>query len=347
VCAGLLESNEPRSASPRGPATVQPLVCAVVVNYRQAALTLRCVERLRRSRYERLHIVVVDNGSADGSATRLRTELPALPPAHSPNANAAGQHPGCNPAVSIELVEQAHNLGFAAGANAGIRRALGLGAAMVWLLTPDVLVEPHTLPQMVRAMGGDPQLGICGPVICAGSRAIIGCRLWPRLGYYARLQTVCSRDLSGLPARLPTDYVDGGCMLLRARMLREIGTLSEDFFLYYEDAELGLRARRAGWKLALMGTARAYTRPLEEPRNDRTFYMARSSLRLARREKRYLLRTAVRHLLQAAWQAWRHLNPLDRGTKARQHGISPPDHVRAAEVLRATWRGLRSALRGT
>jgi len=326
----------------------------VVVNYRDAAQTLHCVERLRRSRYDRLHIIVVDNASGDGSEPRLPAclEHPRLSPARSgrpPLSTLADRsprfaHTNQSALPRAEVIACAQNLGFAAGANAGIRRALAAGAEMVWLLTPDVQVEPQTLPRLVEEMQRHAQLGICGPVIRAGARSIVGCRMWPRLGYYTRLRTARPDKATRMGGLLPTDYVDGGCLLVRSRLLSEIGLLREDFFLYYEDAELCLRARRAGWGLAIVGTAWAHTRPLCEDRNQRTFFLVRNSLWLARLERRFVLRTAARHLLQAAWHAWRHIWTLHRPSS--RNGLSSPEsgHARAAGLLRAAWQGVRKGL---
>ncbi len=381
----------------------RPAVCAVVVNYRSAAETLRCVESLRRSHYDRLGIVVVDNASPDGSAALLRAKLAGSrtsevgtrksensawragsvrtcksitsrgfaslqprPPgaAHRIRqtiplqvlSSRFGPKPELGPTEQpvvqaleraepwVEVIGGAQNLGFGAGANAGIRRALEAGAELVWLLTPDVLVEPQTLPCLVRVMQQDAQLGVCGPVIRAGRRSITGCRLWPWMGFYARLRTAGPEMGTRSAPLLPTDYVDGGCMLVRSELLREIGLLREDFFLYYEDAEFCLRARRAGWRLAVVGSARTHTRPLNVDRNDRTYYLVRNSLWLARLEKRFLLRTLARHVLQAVWHAWRHTWCVSRPAGDQNRSRPGPNHQQAVCVLRATWQGLRAGL---
>ncbi len=361
----------------------EALVYAVVVNYCSAAQTLRCVESLRRSDYDRLRIVVVDNASPDGSETLLRTRLAGGPKSEvgsrkselgnrksklesrlagagakrspgPPEPGSCKAESGVLPRPAIHALERAErlvevigcaqNLGFAGGANAGIHRALKAGAELVCLLSPDVLVDPQTLPCLVRAMAQDAQLGICGPVLRMGEQYISGCHMWPRLGYYARLRPAPAETAARLAPLLPTDYVDGGCMLVRSRLFGEIGLLREDFFLYYEDAEFCLRARRAGWRLAVVGGARAHTRPPYVDRNNRIYYLVRNSLWFARLEKRFLLRTLVRHMVQAAWYAWRHTWCVSHPAGDDVRSRPGPNHQQAARVLRATWQGLRAGV---
>lgn len=375
-----------------------PMVCAVVVNYCCARETLRCVEGLCGSLYERLAIVVVDNASPDGSAAVLRARFagsrrravgsgqwavgseqlkirsgklevgsrkskggsgnPEDDLARAARANYPfGPRPEVAPAgqlvvqacaqaeTLIELLSCAENRGFAAGANAGIRWAIETGAEFVWLLTPDVIVEPQTLPSLVRAMAQDARLGICGPVICAGGQFITGCRMWPWLGYYARLRTGKPASAGCSAPLLPTDYVDGGCMLVRKDLLSQVGLLCEGFFLYYEDVEFSLRARRAGWRVAVVSSARAQTRPPRVERNGRAYFLVRNSLWLARREGRFLLPTIARHVVQCAWHACRHIWCATRSPSVSGRSTARPNHQQAARTLRATWQGLRAGLR--
>ncbi|MBC8076515.1 MAG: glycosyltransferase family 2 protein, partial [Chloroflexales bacterium] len=121
----------------------QPNVAAVVVNWNGAALTIACVESLLASRYAIGRVIVVDNGSTDGSAQAIAARLPA-----------------------VELLRSTHNRGFAGGCNLGIRAALAGGASYVLLANNDAFVAPDMLGELVATLEADPQGGLAGPLIC-------------------------------------------------------------------------------------------------------------------------------------------------------------------------------------
>lgn len=210
--------NDPAATHP------DPLVWVIVLNWNGWRDTLACARSLRESKYQRAHVVVVDNGSTDDSTTQLRRAMPDL-----------------------HLIETGANLGFAAGNNVGLREALRQGAAMVWLLNNDTTVDPDALAELVRTMLRDPHAGAVQSVLyrmdepttvqAAGGRV----NLWT--GMHRHVVRVS-------PGAAP-DYGVGASLLLRREALDRTGLLDEGFFLTWEDTDLGLRMRRAGWTVAL------------------------------------------------------------------------------------------------
>src|SRR5437762_13536091 len=95
-----------------------PRICVVTLNWNQEADTRACLESLRQCSYPAMSVILVDNGSQDGSPHRLATEFP-----------------------EVQLLPQATNLGFAEGNNVGIRTALAQGAEHILLLNNDTLVD--------------------------------------------------------------------------------------------------------------------------------------------------------------------------------------------------------------
>ena len=120
----------------------QPLVAIVVLTWNQIDLTLDCLASLAAMQYpfDRLRIIVVDNGSIDGTVDAIRT---AYPFAH--------------------IIENGANLGFAEGNNAGVRHALEGPADYIMLLNNDTTVDGHMLSDLLEAMDHDPTVGIVGP----------------------------------------------------------------------------------------------------------------------------------------------------------------------------------------
>ena len=194
----------------------KPQVTAVVVNWNGFDDTRRCLEALQRLDYPKISVVLVDNGSTE----RIPTEFPG-----------------------VELIRSDHNRGFAGGANLGIRRALEGSAAYIWLLNNDTEVAPETLSALVATAEADPRVGVVGGVL---PEAWGGGRIDPWTGV--------SKPSTGPRDRL--DYITGACMLVRRAVFEEVGLLDEAYFFYYEDADLCLRARAAGWRLAVAPDAR-------------------------------------------------------------------------------------------
>lgn len=206
-----------------------PRVCAVLLNWNRAEDTLTCLESLQREANSSLAVLVIDNGSDDDSASRLRRALPAS-----------------------DFIALPENLGFAAGCNLGIKRALAERADYVWLLNNDARVLPGCLQALLQSAEDDPQLGAVGCVLYSGKRAGVieawgGGRIYPVFGG--------TKHLRGPDTRQP-DYLVGASLFLRCRALSQVGLLDERFFLYWEDTDLCQRLIAAGWGLATAVDAR-------------------------------------------------------------------------------------------
>jgi GT2 family glycosyltransferase len=226
----VIDSADPRSAEQReseGPAA-QPRVVVVVLNWNGGVDTLECLRSLARLSYANYGVLVVDNGSIDGSVEAVRAAFP-----------------------ETEVILNAGNLGFAGGNNVGLRRALGAGAEYAFLLNNDTVVDPRLLDELVSAAEADPRAGIVGPKIYYYDRRDV---LW-----YAGAR---EQPLRRIPATVGLDEPDRGqydrigetacvygtAMLIHRRVLTEIGLLDERFFAYHEDADFCARARRAGYR---------------------------------------------------------------------------------------------------
>jgi GT2 family glycosyltransferase len=217
-------------------------VFAVVLNYRHALDTLRCVASLRRSRDRDLHLIVVDNGSANGDADRIQT---ALGPAATVIANQA-------------------NLGYAGGNTIGIRHALDRDADYVWVLNPDTEVEPKTLQMLMATMASNPDAGLVGSVNLVGGSdpakvQFAGGRIDWDAGGVTETIGIGRPASEILPLEpYPVDYVAGTSMLVRRSVFADIGLLPEDYFLYFEETDFQQRAQQMGWSSYMSPLARVW-----------------------------------------------------------------------------------------
>ena len=200
------------------------MVSVVLVNYRNAALTEAAVSSLRKnSSGVDIQIIVVDNASGDGSVERLRASC-----------------------ADCVVIDAGANRGFSAGNNIGIRRALADGAEAVLLLNNDTEVEPGFLPPLLDAVR-DGRTIATSKIMFADAPD----RVWYGGGHVDRARGGFYHETEARNADVPryVTFASGCCLLLPASFFGKCGLLDESFFLYYEDAELCLRAYAAGFRI--------------------------------------------------------------------------------------------------
>ncbi len=206
-------------------------VYVIILNWNGWQDTIECVESCRRLTYPNLHILLVDNGSIDGSEAILRERLP-----------------------DIELIQTGANLGFAGGNNAGIRHALDQGAGYVWLLNNDTVVEPHALSELVRVAESDNRIGMVGSkIFYYGTSNVLwyaGAVLEPDNLHGMHHLGLKEEDRGQFDKVSETGFVTGCSLLATKGMIEETGLMDERFFLYFEDSDWNMRAKKRGWKLA-------------------------------------------------------------------------------------------------
>ena len=216
-------------------------LAVVVLNWNGLADTRALLPTLARCRVPegwRMRVLVVDNGSRDGSAAAIAGEFPA-----------------------VEVVALGENRRFAGGCNAGLERALAGGADAALLLNNDTEAEPGLLERLLLALEQDPRAGAAAPLICfrrpldaiwyAGGRCV------PALGLAAH-RGLRRRDHGQYRGVEPTGYLTGCCLLATRAAWERVGLLDERYHLYAEDADWCLRARAAGFRLLFVPTARLW-----------------------------------------------------------------------------------------
>jgi GT2 family glycosyltransferase len=225
----------------------------VIPTFDTAPMTLRCCQAVLGSMPASCEVIVVDDGSSDGTAELLARE-----------------------AAGVQIARLESNRGFAAAANRGVAAARG---RIILLLNSDAIVEANALRAFVAAFDDDERLGVAGASLLNddGTPQWSGGRtptlLWmigvvSGAGHLARLFRVSSRAQSHSSlrfsehasrlgsARHPVDWVSGAAMAFRADVWREAGPLSERYRFYCQDIEFSLRARAAGWGVRIVEEAR-------------------------------------------------------------------------------------------
>jgi GT2 family glycosyltransferase len=208
---------------------MKPKVDIILVNWNRADLTIECLRSLKAIDNPDHELIIVDNASTDGSAGVLKSSFP-----------------------DARLFVNDRNLGFAGGNNVGVRYAVDNNADYVLLLNNDTEVDPRFLSELVAATEADPKIGIAGSKIYYFSEPR---RLWYAGGsvdlWTGDTHHIGENELDSgqYDVAKDTDYVSGCAMLIKRRVLEEIGLLDERMFLYYEDSDYCTRARRHGYRV--------------------------------------------------------------------------------------------------
>jgi methionine biosynthesis protein MetW len=225
----------------RLPVQQEPKIAVVILNWNGKDDTVECLQSLTGLDYANYEVIVVDNGSADGSVNVIRSRFPTIP-----------------------IIETKSNLGYAGGNNVGIRRALDAGAEYLLLLNNDTTVDPQLLSALVGAAQTCGDEAIFSPKIYfhADPR-----RIWYAGGHWqadrSRFSHVgygkvdVARDFTVLRE---TDYASGCALFASAKVFAKVGLLDESFFLTFEETDFCYRARREGIRCFVVPAAKVWHR---------------------------------------------------------------------------------------
>ena len=246
-----------------------PLVAIVVLNWNGAEDTLRCIASLARQTHPNFRILVVDNGSTDGSPAALR---------------ALGDR--------ITLIESTKNLGYTGGNNLGMARAMADGADYVWLFNNDAIAEPDTLKLLVEAAEKDQRIGLLSPALLdPGGKKISNFYgvIYDKI--LIGFNSTCEEDIYNNWADQCPDKicVYGTAILIRRSVMEKIGYLDDSFFAYYEDYDFSLRSINNGFINIFVNNAKIYHDFKSESKKEYYYYyIARNSILLLRKTANFL-----------------------------------------------------------
>jgi GT2 family glycosyltransferase len=204
-------------------------VGVVLLNWNGAEFTIPCIESLYAGRMRPCRIVVVDNGSVDGSAEKIRARFPL-----------------------VELIRNPENLGAAAGRNVGIRPIVTGGVDAVLLLDNDTVVARDCLEAMVAELNSEPEVAVAtGKIMLADppDRIWYAGADWHYAPFRPPHDGQNSVDTGLFDTKRDVGFAPTCCMLVRCEAFRQVGLFCERYWVYWEDAEWCLRAQRAGLRM--------------------------------------------------------------------------------------------------
>ena len=241
--------------SPSGVLAETPLT-VVVVHRRRPDAAIRTVHALQQQ-CDHLRVVIVDNASPAEDRAQLAT------------------------LDDVEIVELDENIGFGPAANVGLRRWLAEGEGAWCLVCPhDATVEPGCLDLLVSAVVSQPRAGMASAEYAeVGQYGFAGDHVKPEIHRYIGTYLV--------PATVTHGWEDaahphGTLMILGRECLEEIGLFDERYFAYSEEADLAVRARRAGWRVGIVWGAVVRNSGMTSERGVPEYLMQRNTLMLVR-----------------------------------------------------------------
>ena len=211
---------------------MSPHVSVIILNWNGLKYLEDCLTALEAQTYSDFEVILVDNGSTDGSAEWVAERFP-----------------------DVQLIRNATNVGFAAGNNQAIRASR---AELVATLNNDTRVEPNWLAALVSAIEGNPTVGLCASKMLFADRPGVinsaGINLDP-------VGIAWDRRGGDPDDRQETEPIEvfgpcAGAALYRRTMLDQIGLFDQRFFAYLEDVDIAWRARLAGWRCLYVPQAR-------------------------------------------------------------------------------------------
>ena len=222
-----------------------PKLLVVSLNFRTAEMTLRSVRSaLAAMDGLEAELVLVDNDSGDGSFDVMQTELATADWAQG---------------APVRLIASAHNGGFGAGNNVGMRAGWSDGSKpdYVYLLNSDAFPAPDAIRELLTHLERHPEAGFAGSYIYGedGTPHMTAFRfpsVWSelegsiRFGPVSRLLRTKPVPMGLIEETQPVDWLAGASIMMRQSVLDDIGLFDEEFFLYFEETDLCLRAARAG-----------------------------------------------------------------------------------------------------
>ncbi len=263
-----------------------PEVTVVVLNWNGLSDTLACLDSLRHLEYPSFQVVVVDNGSKDGSPKVIRESHP-----------------------EVRLIETGENLGYVGGNNLGLDYACSRKSAYALLLNNDTLVAPDFLHKMVGFTETDPSIGVVGPTIYYAEAPEM---IWSAGGKLDRrtgltllegMDEIDKGQYGEAPRQV--DFVTGCALLVKTSVVKEVGKLDSRFFAYFEENEWCIRVAQAGYKIYHLPNAKIWHKISPDRREHSPqvyYYMTRNRLLFTR-----LARLGVSSWLSIFWEYFRRL----------------------------------------
>ena len=275
------------------------------MNYNSACESINLFQILNASDLEDVHIKIIDNNSRTSDREMLEEKIP-----------------------KSNLVSSSTNRGYAGGNRIGIDLALKSEAEYVLLLNPDIRIGNGCVEKLLQQLSANEEIAVVGPRICYRNDPDTiysdGGVVYKEKGFYASHKHYKqSVERVRNPGLHEVDYVNGSCFLFRTSAYTKIGPMREDFFLYFEETEWCLRAKKFSYKCMVDSNVVAF-HSSSEKNPLYHFYMTRNRILLAKSQKEEVEKTywiIARPVLRTLFGNFRNLKYPSPETRAKLRGI--------------------------
>jgi len=242
----------------------KPLVSIITINYNQSSVTMDLLRTIRGLSYPNVEVIVVDNASPNDRPEIIKERYP-----------------------EVKLIKSETNLGFAGGNNLGVMEAKG---DYLLFINNDTEVPRHFIEPLLETLEYHPDIGMVSPKIkfhwnpeliqYAGFTAMNPYTIRnSAIGYH-------QKDDGRYDAAGDTDSIHGAAMMVPRRIVEEVGTMTEQYFLYYEEHDWAQQVKRAGYRLYYQPASYIlHKESIATGKNSplKTYYLTRNRILYARR----------------------------------------------------------------
>jgi len=248
-----------------------PKVAIIILNWNGWKDTIECLESVFRNTYPNYQVIVVDNGSTDGSIEKIKAWADGK---QREEAERGGDSTKEEEVISnwknkddklslqypLILIQTGENLGYAGGNNIGIRFALNKLFNYICILNNDVIGENNFLRSIISKMEHDKSIGIAGPMLCdyynneivQSSGVKLDLYTGRMISFNAGInKNICKKNLI-------IDYIGGACLIIRSSLINLIGVIPEVYFMFFEETEWCIKAKRKGYKVMCIWKSTVY-----------------------------------------------------------------------------------------
>lgn len=206
------------------------LIAVIICNYNKKDFVLSCIDSVFASEFNDYDLIVVDNASTDGSVDAIQERF-------------------CD---RIKLIINKENTGGSGGFNRGMTYAMGCGYKYIYLLDNDVIVEKNAIGALYNFMESHNEAGACGSLIFRANEENIIQEYGANINlkeYDMELLYKNQPYNSNFPIEIMCDYVAACSSMFRSSVLKQVGVIDAEYFVYWDDIALSWKIRNAGYKI--------------------------------------------------------------------------------------------------
>lgn len=209
-----------------------PKTGIVIVTYNSESIIKECLKSILANEYSSFEIVVVDNDSSDKTVSRIQRYF-----------------------KNVHIIENKQNVGFGSGNNIGIKYLRKKKCDYFLLLNPDTISSPNLVKKLVSVFENDKKIGVAGCIITYAKK---NNKIWFAGGYFNKFFCYTRHrymDMSIKHVNIKsgnTDFITGACMMINLKIIRKVGFLPEEYFLYFEDVFFCQKAKEKGFSSYLL-----------------------------------------------------------------------------------------------